>query len=207
MILGVARDFHSRGVTAPVQPVVMALQARGVGSLHLLVRARPGERDAALATLREAWSAMLPGQQFHHRLVRDYVADPGPAEGWARLFGYLATAACAVALASVAGFVAAEGVSRSREVSLRRAIGGSVRQVGAPHVLQFGALALAGAAVAVPAAWWALDLWLGRFPHRITLGYLHFTLPVLAVLLAGEICVAWQVLRASRASPAELLKV
>ena len=207
VIVGVARDFHNWEVTRPVAPVALALQASGVGSRHLLVRARPGERETALATLRAAWSAMLPGQEFRPRLVGDHVADPGPAEGWVRLFRYLAFAASAVALASVAGFVAAEGVSRSREVSLRRAIGGSIAQVGAPHVLRFGALALAGSAVAIPVAWLALDSWLGRFPYHISPGLLHFAAPVFAVLLVGELCVAWQVVRASRVSPAELLKV
>lgn len=207
VVVGVVQNFHNFGVTHAIGPVALALQARDVGSRFMLVRARPGERDAALATVREAWSAMLPGQQFRHRLVGDHVADPGPAEGWVRLFRYLAFAASAVALASVAGFVAAEGVSRSREVSLRRAIGGSIAQVGAPHVLRFGALALAGSAVAIPVAWLALDSWLGRFPYHISPGLLHFAAPVFAVLLVGELCVAWQVVRASRVSPAELLKV
>ena len=207
-VVGIVRDFHNNAVTWEIDPTVIALQRPGMGSKFLIVRAKSGQKSDAGRTLRQIWDQMLPDQQFHSISVSDYLATPLEQPGeWVKLFDKIALMTCLLAIASLLGIVAAERIRRSREVSIRRAIGASITRVAISQLLWYAKPAAVGALLAVLVAVPALNFWLGHFPYHIFLTYDHFLWPTVGIMLAISVCVGWQVVQVCRVCPAEILKV
>ena len=207
-VVGIVRDFHNGAVAWEIDPTVLALQRPGMGSKYLIVRAKPGQKSDVVRILRQIWDQMLPDQQFYSISVSDRLAYPlEQSREWVKLFDKIALMTCLLAIASLLGIVATERIRRSREVSIRRAIGASIIRVAISQLLWYAKPAAVGALLAVLVAVPALNFWLGHFPYHIFLTYDHFLWPTVGIMLAISVCVGWQVVQVCRVCPAEILKV
>ena len=93
-----------------------------------------------------------------------------------------------------------------QSVAVRKVFGSTVREEVRRGVTGYLLLVLAGAAVAVPVAFWLCRRLLERYSYRIT-GYAWvFAAAAVLVLLVSFASVLWQTLRAARTDPAVELK-
>jgi putative ABC transport system permease protein len=104
-------------------------------------------------------------------------------------------------LVNVAGLLAARFLRRQADVTIRRALGASRRDVFTQHLVETGVLGLIGGALALPLTW--LGLWIVRMQPVAYADAAHFSVSAFAALLLLSLVVglvvgilpAWRVCR------------
>jgi len=113
----------------------------------------------------------------------------------------LAGAFLLLCLVNVAGLLAARFLRRQADVTIRRALGASRREVFVQHLVETGVLGLLGGVLALPLTW--LGLWIVRMQPVAYANAAHFSPSAFAVLLLLSLAVglvvgilpAWRVCR------------
>jgi hypothetical protein len=205
-VVGVAQDSRYRSITEGPQPHFYVPVAPAF-HMALLVRAA-GDPAQLVPTVQRALDATGPGiQGFFPRTGREHLrADlltTSAAAFMARLLGVVAAALAAVGLYGVLLWLVQV---RRGEIGLRMALGASASEVRRFVIAQALASAwpgvVAGAAIALTAAWTLRSQWYG-------VGLLDpvVVLAVVGVQAAMIVVATWiPARRATRISPTELLR-
>jgi len=95
---------------------------------------------------------------------------------------------------------------RTKEIGVRKVLGASVAGVTVLLSKEYVALVLVGIAIAVPATWYGMNIWLETFPLQAGTGYVSFILAGLGALFVALASVSIQSIRAATANPVKALR-
>ena len=95
---------------------------------------------------------------------------------------------------------------RKKEISIRKIMGASARDILLLLNKNFLRLTLIAFAIATPIVWYAMNRWLEAFAYRIEIQWWMFALAGVAALVIALVTVSLQAIRAAVANPAESLK-
>jgi putative ABC transport system permease protein len=204
-IIGVTKDFHYRGLQAPVEPLAMEFNPAMFSSLTIEVEA--AGVAAARSFVERTWKEIFPGRPFESFFLdadfdRQYRAD----ERAGRIFGAFMILGLFVACLGLFGLASFTAESRTREIGVRKVLGASSASVVALLSRQFAVWVLAADLLAWPAAYLFVDRWLRNFAYRTSIGWETFALSGLAVLGLALLTTSLQTVRAASADPAVSLK-
>jgi len=195
-----ASDFAYRAVIIPERLNV------SLGTFYI-VRARPGQLDAAMQAAAKALFAQNPRRvindddgvlSFSEVRLRAYERD----RGMAILMGVICVVLLAITAAGIVGLTSFWVGQRRKQIGVRRALGATqldvLRYFMTENLLISCGGVLMGAVLAI-----AINLWMvTRFEmHRLSLMYL--IVGVVLLLLLGQGAVLAPALRASRVPPVE----
>jgi len=195
-----ASDFAYRAVIIPERLNV------SLGTFYI-VRARPGQLDAAMQAAAKALFAQNPRRvindddgvlSFSEVRLRAYERD----RGMAILMGVICVVLLAITAAGIVGLTSFWVGQRRKQIGVRRALGATrqdvLRYFMTENLLISCGGVLMGAVLAI-----AINLWMvTRFEmHRLSLVYL--IVGVVLLLLLGQGAVLAPALRASRVPPVE----
>jgi putative ABC transport system permease protein len=204
-IIGVTKDFHYRGLQAPVEPLAMEFNP-GMFS-WLIFDVEAAGVAAARSFVEKTWKAAFPGRPFESFFLdadfdRQYRAD----ERAGRIFGAFMLLGLFVACLGLFGLASFTAESRTREIGVRKVLGASSGSIVALLSRQFAVWVLAADLLAWPAAYLFVDRWLRNFAYRTSIGWETFALSGLAVLGLALLTTSLQTFRAAAADPAVSLK-
>jgi putative ABC transport system permease protein len=192
-IVGVVNDTYFESIRLNVRPMVYMvsptseggplLQAYREASIRVDMDALP----AALAHIRATWERVYPGQDFQQRLLTDDFAAMYLAEDrQGTLLLTFSILAILIACFGLFGLASFNAERRTKEIGVRKAIGGSVWSIVLLLTNDFSRLVLVANVIAWPFAYVVMSNWLEGFAYRIDLTPLIF---IGSGLIA--ICVAW----------------
>lgn len=195
-----ASDFAYRSVIIPERLTL------SLGSFYI-VRARPGQLDAAMRAAGKALFAQNPRRviadddgllSFSEVRSRAYESD----RGMAILMGVISIVLLAVTAAGIVGLTSFWVGQRRRQIGVRRALGATRQDILHYFMTENLLISCAGVLVGTVLAI-AMNLWMvTRFEmHRLSLAYL--VTGVVILLLLGQGAVLAPALRASRVPPVE----
>jgi putative ABC transport system permease protein len=173
-----------------------------------LAQVVPGQEDAVLGALEDAWGRLddtnPPAIRPYHDVVRKrFVAPVADASG---ILGLVAGLSVLISCLGLLGIATYTVQTRTREIGIRKALGATVSSV--VGLLSRDFLLLIGAAVAVglPVAWGLNRLWLQNLAYRIEVGAWTFVLSAAAMIALAFLAVGSQTVRAARTDPATTLR-
>jgi putative ABC transport system permease protein len=166
------------------------------------IRVTSGNMMAAVEGIEEVWERVIPEYPMQGRFldeVFDEVYDILKYMNMALAgFAFVALSLALVGLFGLAAFMAAQ---RTKEIGIRKVLGANTLQIARLLVWQFSRPVLWALALALPAAFFAANVYLDFFADRINS-------PILILLVAGGIAVmfAWgtvagHAIRIARANP------
>lgn len=221
-IIGVVRDFHFNSLHQKIEPLILALDLKSIGSgitglstyvwpanlYNLVVRLGPGELQPMLDHLKGVWKEVSPDKPFTFHFVDEVLDDKYAEERrWGKTTHWASLLAIFIAWLGLLGMMRLSIQKRTREIGIRKVLGattpGVIRLLSSRFLLLVGL----GILIAGPVAWLLLSNWLTSFSYRIELNPLLFLLIGLIVLLASLASVSLQSLRLARSNPVETLKV
>jgi putative ABC transport system permease protein len=210
-IVGVVRDTYFESVALPVRPMIYVLTPEPVPSVRRLEAAsiRVADRNlpATLAFIDATWREFVPDQPVtRHFLDQDFEALYHSQERQAEMFTYFSSLAVAVACLGLLGLAWFATERRTKEIGIRKVVGGSVWDVVRLFTGEFSKLVLAANLVAWPAAYFLVQRWLTGFAYRIDLGLLPFVGGALLALLVAGVTVGAVAARAASAKPIKALR-
>lgn len=159
-VVGVVSDMRHRGPAVPPRPeVYQPLAQRPFASMAVIVRTT-GDPGSIVPLVRREVADMNPALAISHvasmeEHVSRALSRPRFMSALTAIFGVLAVT---LAVVGVYGVISRSVAERTREIAIRMAVGASGRRVIAMITLEAAALAGAGVAVGLPAAWAAARL-------------------------------------------------
>jgi putative ABC transport system permease protein len=204
-IVGVVDNYHFSSLRDEIAPLALALSGDPI--VHVLVRCAPGRAGDALNLMRETWSRTMPRIPFSYAFLSDVLAGQYESEmTWRRVLG-LATA-LAVFLAGIGlfGLSAMAAARRTKEIGIRKTLGGSVRDIVVLLSRDYLVLVAAANLLAWPAAYFAARRWLESFAFRAGISPLSFVFAAGLAAAAAMAALGYHAVRTALANPVDALR-
>lgn len=204
-IIGVVENYHFSSLRNEIAPLALALSGDPI--IHILVRSAPGRAAETLALLREIWSRTRPGIPFSYVFLSDVLASQYAGEmSWRRVMGMATAFSILIAGIGLFGLSALAAARRTKEIGIRKTMGGSVWDIVVLLFREY--LFLVGAAnlLAWPVAYFAARRWLESFAFRAGISPLSFVLAAFLAASAGSAALSFHIVRTALANPVDALR-
>jgi putative ABC transport system permease protein len=172
-IVGVLRDFQMGPLREAIKPAAFYVDPGNfrVLSLRLDGRATPEALDGIDRVWNE-YGGVAPAQHiFFDRSIQNMYVD---LLRQTTLFTVFAGIAVLIAVLGLVGLAAHAAVSRTREIGIRKTLGGGRWAITRLLLWQFARPVLIANVIAWPVAFWAMSAWLSGFAKRVELGWWVF---------------------------------
>lgn len=208
-IIGVVRNFVYNNPSGIIAPLCIYLyHGAPYGSCHFLVRiSNDAHWRQTIANIGAVVKTLDPQHDFDYSFTKeDYQQRFEELDGFgtlASIFGGMAIFISCMGLLGLAAFLAER---RSREMSIRKVFGASVRQVLLLLSADFLRPVIIAFLLAVPIAAWALHAFLNNLAWRISLSWTIFAAGGGITLLIAMATVCLQSFRTATENPAKNLR-
>jgi putative ABC transport system permease protein len=204
-IVGVTRDIYFRPLQEPIAPLVFILPRALFRSSSIKIDGR--DVAGTLARIDAVWKRIVPEQTIRRTFLDDEFATFYRTEQrQAQMLSYAASFAIALACLGLFGLTSLTTEQRTKEIGIRKAMGGTMVDIVRLFAGELGRLALLANLIAWPVAYVAMRRWLDQFPYRIELGPATFVGSGLLVLAVAWLTVGAVAARAAVAKPIQSLR-
>ncbi|MES2625621.1 MAG: ABC transporter permease [Pseudomonadota bacterium] len=211
-VVGVVADTFFESIRRDVRPLMFVLappQTPGIGQQFrdASIRFRAGDAQAALAHIDAVWKRLYP-DQVNNRYFLDtdframYLAEQKQGE----LFSWFSILAILIACLGLYGLASFNAERRTKEIGVRKVMGGSVWSIVLLLTNDFSRLVLLSNLIAWPVAYFVMNRWLENFAYRIDLTPFVFIGSGLIALCIAWVTVGGTAARAANAKPVLALR-
>jgi putative ABC transport system permease protein len=205
VVVGVVKDFNFSSLHQRVEPLLFVLRPGFVQ--HVVVRIDPQKKKEALNHLQKVWKKYNKGYKLYYtflswKLDSLYTSD----QKMVSLFFYFSLFVILISALGLSGLSSFLIEQRSKEIGIRKVLGGSEKQIIAMLVKEYLLLVLIAGLLVSPIVWFFLRRWLNSFAYHIPLSIWCFVAGIVLVLLIAFVTVLLQALFMVRKRPVEALK-
>ena len=204
-IIGVAKNFHYRGLQSEVEPLVMEFQPDIFRYITLSIEI--SNLKETLAFVESQWKTMFSGNPYESFFLdTDFEQQYRSDEQVGRIFGIFTVLGLFIACLGLLGLASFTAESRTKEIGIRKVLGASVTGIVFMLSKQFTKWVLLANVIAWPVAYYIMSRWLKNFAYRADINILIFVISGLLVLAIALLTVSFQSIRAATADPADSLR-
>lgn len=209
-VIGVAKDFHTKSLYAPIEPIAMSLGDQELRQTNIrkyfYVKLHPKNVGQTVAYIKKVWQQYntheFNGSFLNQKFAEAYQADERRGKVFL-IFSALAIFIACLGLFGLASFTARQ---RTKEIGIRKVLGASLQQILILLNQGFVKLILLACLLAFPAAYYLMNQWLQNFAYRTSLHWGVFMGSSLLILCIALLTVSVQSFRVARVNPAKVLK-
>jgi len=206
-VVGVVSDFHFRPMNYEIGP--LAFRYRPVDFQQMSIAFEAGNKDKIVASLSPIWKKLDPVHPLQYALMRDEITDAYEVSGFTdvlKIMQYISFLSVILACLGMLGMVMYNTQLRVKEVSVRKVMGASVKDVAVLLSRSFIWLVGIGVLIGIPLSYLLGNLFLQNFAYKITYGIWLIAAGVLITGLLGLITVCTQTIKAAIANPVKSLR-
>jgi len=204
-IVGVVKDFHDQSFHQEINAVFIATSKDDYN--YTAVKINSANLKNTLAELEKSWSAMYPEQIYTYSFLDDDIAAFYKTEErmmiLIQVFSFIAIFIGCMGLYGLVSFMASQ---KTKEIGIRKVLGGSVPQILWIFGKEFSGLLLIAFLVAAPVGGWVMNKWLQNFQYKVDLNIWIFIAAISVTSLIALLTVGYQSLRAAMANPVKSLR-
>jgi putative ABC transport system permease protein len=209
-IIGVVADVHFESVRSAIEPTIYMLVPDGLGFQPLSeasLRVTGRNLAATLAHIDATWAKFMPDRPIaRHFLDADFEALYASEQRQGEMFTFFAALAIGIACLGLFGLASFTTERRTKEIGIRKTIGGGVLDIVLMFCGEFGRLVLVANLVAWPVAYLLMQRWLAGFAYRVDLSAWVFVGSGLAALTIACLTVGAVAGRAASTKPVNALR-
>jgi putative ABC transport system permease protein len=204
-VVGVVEDVFYAPLREEIGPTMYTLPRAGLNVASLKLSGRDLERT--LAHVDDVWQRVVPEQPIARRFLDDDFERLYRSEArQSQLLGFSASLAIVIACLGLFGLAALATEQRTKEIGIRRVLGGTIGDIVRLLAGELGALVLLANVLAWPVAYVLMRRWLDSFAYRIDLDVTLFVASGIGVLAIAWGTVAAVAARAAAARPIKALR-
>ena len=204
-VVGVVRDFHDQSLHSDIRPVFLTTVKDTYW--YFAVKINLADSRATLASLEKIWSETYPELLYEYDFVDTITAEfYETEETMLQLVQAFSLIALAIGCMGLYGLVSFVAVQKTKEIGIRKVLGGSVAHILWIFGREFSILIVVAFAIAAPVAWWLMSTWLETFAYQIDFAAWIFILELLIVSAIGLLTVGFRSLRAALMNPVAALR-
>ena len=204
-VIGMVRDFNFRSLHNEIEPIIILLSERPM--FLMSVRIKDDKVSETLEFLEEKWNEFGAGRPFSYSFLSERLDSMYKAEDKiARIFRITALLTILVALLGLLGLSSFVAEQRFKEIGIRKVLGASLESVVRLLLKEFVVLILISFVIAIPIAWWRLDIWLdSTFVYHGPMNWMIFIIAGLLALVIGLLTMSFFVVKAASSNPVEAI--
>jgi putative ABC transport system permease protein len=204
-IVGIAKDINFESLKLPIRPMAFVVLGDSWNE-WIFVKIIGKNTPATIEYIRKTWEK-YSNESFKPKFLDDSLTNLYRNENnLAKLISIFGLVIIIIAIMGVYGLVVFNARYKSKEISLRKVNGASVKEI----MLMLNRSVLIQLAiafvVAVPLAYYIVHRWLEQFAYKVPIYWWVFILAGLLVLAITVIIVSWQSYKAANANPVEAIK-
>jgi len=205
-VIGVLKDFNFNSLHNAIEPVIIFIQEDSGDLISIRIKAE--NKDETLQFIEQKWMDFGSNQPFRYEYMEDrldevYVSDE--KTGTIIQVGTLFTIILALlGLLGLSSFVAEQ---KTREVGIRKIHGASVGNILYYLYKDFVGLFVLAFIMAVPFAWWRLNIWLeSEFVYYQEIQWMTFVYAGVLSIVIGIATISYFIIRTARGNPVDAIK-
>ncbi|HMJ71378.1 MAG TPA: ABC transporter permease [Cyclobacteriaceae bacterium] len=204
-IVGVVADFHSSSLHEDIQPVFVATNIEMYN--EYAVKMNPGTITETREAIEKAWTAMYPDLIYSSQFLDQQIADFYAAEeNMMKLVELFSIVAIVVGCMGLFGLVSFMALQRTKEIGIRKVLGGSVAHILWIFGKEFSVLIVVAFLIAAPAGWWLMGLWLQDYQYHVPLNSWIFLTALGGTFVVAILTVGYRSMRAATTNPVTSLR-
>ena len=202
-VVGVVKDFHMHSMHKPIEPLIIHLTPQYYEFIS--VKMRPTQSAQTLDKIKQSLAAQVP-YPLEFVLLDDvfnqlYLTEIKMGE----MLSIFTILAILIASMGLFGLAALSIDQRSKEVSIRKVLGASVLRLTSLVSLEFLKMVFIGFLIAIPIAWYAMNVWLEGFSYKTKMEWWVFLAGGFMAIVIATTTVISQSIKAARANPVQYL--
>ena len=206
-IVGVVNDFHFRPMNYEIGP--LAFRYRPADFQQMSIAFEPDSKNRLIAALSPIWKKMDPVHPLQSNLMRNGIDEAYEASGFTdilKIMQYISFLSIALACLGMLGMVMYNTQLRTKEVSVRKVMGASVKDVTVLLSRSFMWLIGIGILIGMPLSYLLGNLFLQNFAYKISYGIWLVGAGVLITGLLGLITICSQTIKVALSNPVKSLR-
>jgi putative ABC transport system permease protein len=205
-VIGVVKNYHFASLREQIEPMCLNIEP-SVNASYVLIRVKPGDLNAGLATVRKAWKKIAPKLEFQGTYLSENMERQYRNERMMSKI-LLFAAGLTIALAAMGLFAVAVLViaQRTKEIGVRKVLGASVTNVVGLLAKDFLKLVVIGVVIASLPAWYLMSAWLRDYAYHISFPWMMLVLAGVTAVGVAFLTVSYQSLRAALRNPVEAIR-
>ncbi|NVJ64521.1 MAG: ABC transporter permease [Flavobacteriaceae bacterium] len=204
-VVAVIEDFHSSSLKEEILPSVI-LRGESWSFEELLVRFEAEGHQATLNEIKDKYEALL-NRPFEFSYVDDAIDQYYKKEAdQVALFNTFSGLAIFISLLGLMAMATYSAQQRKKEVSIRKVLGASLKQLIFMLNKENGVLVLVAFLIATPVTVYVMQDWLSEFKYRTNIQPQIFILAVFGFYLLNLMVTFLFSLKVSRENPADVLR-
>jgi predicted permease len=204
-IVGVVADFHDQTFHENISPIFIAPDPNGFYELNVKINMENVKNT--IEGIDALWTSVFPDKVFEYTFLDERVAETYKKERqFLVLTNLFSLLAIFIGCLGIYGLISFFVVQKTKEIGIRKVLGGSVGSILLLITGDFVKLILVAGLIASPIAWYFSNDWLQGFTYRADIPWLIFVLAIGGLLLITLITVSYQSVKAARANPVKSLR-
>jgi putative ABC transport system permease protein len=206
-IIGVVNDFSFESLSRPIDPYILIFKTEQYQFGFVTVRIEEENMNHTIQEIEKIWQEFTTNDPMPYFFVDEdferFVKQEKNSAKLAVIFAILAILVASLGLLGLTSFMLEQ---RTKEIGIRKAMGGTVGAVFTLISKNVLLLITIAAFIGIPAIYFVANRWLQGYHFRINPGFLDFFSGYMLAIFIALITISWRTLRAARVSPAQSLK-
>ncbi|WAC10590.1 ABC transporter permease [Dyadobacter pollutisoli] len=203
-VIGVVEDFHYESLKENIEGLCIQL---GISPGIVSVKVNTSDMKGALKSITDVWNSQAPNQPIRYTFMDQSFAQMyDDVNRMGLIFTSFAVLAIIVACLGLFALSAFMVEQRSKEISIRKVLGASVRSILSLLTGNFLMLVLISAVIASPIGWYMMQEWLQDYEYKITITWDIFVFAGLVAGFVAIVTISFQAIRAALIDPAKGLR-
>jgi putative ABC transport system permease protein len=198
-ISGVVKDFTCSSFKQEIPPVIISFDPK---SKLLLVDYSGSDLTGTLTRIKTEWAEVFPNNYFDHKIIQNDLMKKYSEE--TQFYKVVVAASLASMVISCFGLFALSWAvikSRAREMGIRKVLGAGTTDILRLLTASFTKRLLLAFALAAPAGYYLVNLWLARFVYKLPIDGWIFVITGVSLATIALVTLGLQTIRASLSSP------
>lgn len=205
IVKGIIKDFHFNTLFNPIQPLIIAVLPSEAE--YMFAKVKEGMELEAIQELSNLHQNLDENSLFSYFWLEDRIEniyqEENKINNISRVFSILSLVISSLGLFALANLNAKK---RIREFAIRRVLGSTPFQLLKLMILEYLKLIIISTSVALPVAYYLLNLWLQKFAYSSR--FLNFSLigVIIVIMVVVIVAVLANAIKAIRTNPATSLR-
>jgi putative ABC transport system permease protein len=202
-IIGVIRDFNTRSLHEPIEPIIMKYNPY----YGLILRAKTADMPGLISSIEKHWENFGPSETFDYAFLDELYNETYLKEynihSILRIFAFLTIF---VACLGLLGLVAYTTQQRFKEIGIRKVLGSSVAGIIGLLATEFLKWIVISMVIAFPVGFWLMDKWLRDFAYHVDIKWWVFVLAGVSTLIIALITICIRSINVALMNPVDSLR-
>lgn len=206
-IAGIVDNLYTNTLEQEVNPFTIQINNSPDNAFNYIYIRLNGNQEKALATVREVWNKVNPGQYFTYRDVyRTFLQRNEKTTELSRLLLMYSVISIFLTCFGLFGMALYATEQRTKEIGVRKVNGATSLQIILLLNRQFITWIGSAFIIAIPITWLLLNRWLENFVYRTDISLGIYLISGLFVLFITLLTVCWHSYKAASANPVKVLR-